>query len=336
MSKQIDQEQNKRLFDLLFRHQIYLEGVKDGLSADFVAMLSNLFTEFAKYIGQMPYATMDEFSKAELSKFVGKFLASQSEAFGQYISDLMLLLEEFLAADIEVTNAIAEDIDGVAPEDQDESKLWAAILAEPISANGELIKPYITRFYNSALLGVTALVRMGYANGWTAFQLQQALTGESQTLFRNGLFSKLASQNSSLVNTVMQQISSGTQAAVFSGIYERYQWVAILDNRTTVICRSRNGTIYIYGQGPLPPAHYNCRSKAVPITGETQSHSIPESYWEWISQQPEAFQNDVLGLSTATKLRAGDLKASDFTSISTNEPLTISEFASKIKYILAI
>jgi SPP1 gp7 family putative phage head morphogenesis protein len=339
MSKKLDQlftDKNQRLFDLLFRHQVYLEGVKAGLANDFAAMLTELFQKFAKYIGQMRYTTMDEFTKLELNEFIRKFNNVQSEAYNSYTESLIQLLQAFLDSDVEVSQAMDEDIEGVKSPDQNNDRLWASVNSQPIPANGELIKPYIKRFSTAAQFAVIALIRMGYANGWTAAQLTEALAGARETLFRNGLFAKLTAQNRSLVNTVMQQVSSGVQASVFSGTYDRYQWVAILDNRTTVICRSRNGTIYEYGKGPLPPAHYNCRSKAVPLLNGTESHEIPESYWEWLSQQPESFQNDVLGLDTATKLRNGELKSSDFKSISTNEPLTISDFTSKIKFILAL
>lgn len=52
-------------------------------------------------------------------------------------------------------------------------------------------------------------------------------------------------------------------------LVEAYQWSAVLDDRTSDICRHLDGKIY--GIGDLsgwlkPPAHFNCRSILVPIT----------------------------------------------------------------------
>jgi len=52
-------------------------------------------------------------------------------------------------------------------------------------------------------------------------------------------------------------------------IVEAYQWSAILDNRTSNICRHMDGKIFKIGELSdwlKPPAHFNCRSILVPIT----------------------------------------------------------------------
>jgi SPP1 gp7 family putative phage head morphogenesis protein len=48
---------------------------------------------------------------------------------------------------------------------------------------------------------------------------------------------------------------------------ERYQYVAILDNRTTNICRKLHNKIFEVKdkKAPKPPQHFNCRSSIVPI-----------------------------------------------------------------------
>jgi SPP1 gp7 family putative phage head morphogenesis protein len=58
-----------------------------------------------------------------------------------------------------------------------------------------------------------------------------------------------------------------------------YEYVAILDERTTEICRSRDGRKFPKDQieGNLPPAHFQCRSTVVPVfTWETEAE-----WFEW-------------------------------------------------------
>jgi hypothetical protein len=130
--------------------------------------------------------------------------------------------------------------------------------------------------------------------------------------FIGGLFGLLLSQQTSLLNTAVQHVSSEAQAAVSSLYFEQYQWVAILDGKTTQICIDRDGNVYVYGEGPLPPAHWNCRSKAVPVVSGSHLHNVPTSYAAWLLTQPQSFVNDA----------------------STTKPLTLTEFQGKVKYIL--
>lgn len=51
-----------------------------------------------------------------------------------------------------------------------------------------------------------------------------------------------------------------------TGVVAAYQYSAILDDRTSEICRGLHGKIFKAGTEPVPPTHFNCRSVLVPIT----------------------------------------------------------------------
>jgi len=51
-----------------------------------------------------------------------------------------------------------------------------------------------------------------------------------------------------------------------SGVVSGYQYSAILDDRTTEICRGLHGKKFKAGTEPIPPMHFNCRSVLIPIT----------------------------------------------------------------------
>lgn len=55
----------------------------------------------------------------------------------------------------------------------------------------------------------------------------------------------------------------------------RELYVAVLDSRTTVICRSLNGKVFTVGSGPYPPLHWNCRSTRVPLPPEGEVPELP-------------------------------------------------------------
>lgn len=113
-----------------------------------------------------------------------------------------------------------------------------------------------------------------------------------------------------------------------------YRWVSVLDDRTSQRCRSLDGQVFRFGEGPLPPAHANCRSSIVAEPVGRWLKRMPSagrrgmSYYEWLRTQPEAFQNDALGVTRATLFRKGGLSAEQFARLNLGrnfEPLTLEE-----------
>lgn len=131
-----------------------------------------------------------------------------------------------------------------------------------------------------------------------------------------------------------------------------YRWVSRLDSKTSQICRSLDGRVFQFDKGPLPPAHPNCRSSiAAEIPGRwlkrtpdgrfarrderkakgadgTEPVDGKTTYYEWLKTQPEAFQNDALGVTRATLFRKGGMSAATFAKLNLGrnfQPLTLDE-----------
>lgn len=131
-----------------------------------------------------------------------------------------------------------------------------------------------------------------------------------------------------LTRTIVNHTSSRARHAALeenAGLLEGYEWVAVLDLRTTLICGGRDGRLYRLGQGPLPPAHWNCRSTIAPVVGEEfQKKSLPgfkkptgkitpeTTYGDWLKQQTADFQNEALGPTRAKLFREGGLTVDRF------------------------
>src|SRR3569833_960610 len=223
-------------------------------------------------------------------------------------------------------------VNGTSKRDDELSNI---IANEPLPATAKTIADMYKDFGNTTSLALVVLLRNAYADGWTINKFLKAVAGDKAINFNDELFARYYVQNFSLLNTVLQHASAIVQESVASNYFSYYQWVSVLDNRTTEICIARNGTVYIFGKGPLPPAHFNCRSKAVHTEKDQEVHDIPKSYYAWLKDQPADFQNDILGATRAADLRSGKLGADDFASIvGTIKPISLSEFTKKLKYIL--
>jgi|TARA_R100001480_G_scaffold347_2_gene903 SPP1 gp7 family putative phage head morphogenesis protein len=176
--------------------------------------------------------------------------------------------------------------------------------------NGEVVDKAFKRIATrqAELFGLT--VRNGLLSGETIRQISQRLRGRLRKGQRGSIdrIIQAGGQMTSGANNQMRAIvrTSVTQIAVEVDrfialanplITNRYRYTAVLDSRTSARCRSLDGKIYEWGKGPLPPQHFNCRSRTRSIwRGETGRESeIRQDYGAWLNEQDEATKLDVLG-----------------------------------------
>lgn len=107
-----------------------------------------------------------------------------------------------------------------------------------------------------------ALIRRGIAEGWTQDRIALEL--------RRGSVTKISrNQSKGLVVTAITSVAAQADQAVYEAnkhAINGYQYVAVLDSRTTWICAHRDGKIFpTTDTVHLPPAHFHCRSTTVPV-----------------------------------------------------------------------
>ena len=147
--------------------------------------------------------------------------------------------------------------------------------------------------------------------GRLQFGSNQEMTARAQAL-AGGTGMKLANnQVRTIVRTSVNQVQTMANQAVYSAnqeVTKRYEYVATLDARTSAICGSLDGKTFKYGEGPMPPQHFNCRSTTVPIIDDedlrkrfpdTRPSSVGrvsqnESYPDWLKKNPN-MQTEALG-----------------------------------------
>lgn len=134
------------------------------------------------------------------------------------------------------------------------------------------------------------------------------------------------------------QVGRGATFAQNRDILEGYEWVSVLDSRTTLECAGLDGRIFPIGQGPQPPAHWGCRSQIVAavlpeyqqrgLEGERKAEggevTANTTYGSWLKRQPASFQNEALGDTRAALFRRGGLDIDKFTD-PTGQRYTIAE-----------
>ena len=147
--------------------------------------------------------------------------------------------------------------------------------------------------------------------GRLQFGKNQEMTAKAQALAGgNGM--KLANnQVRTIVRTSVNQVQTMASQEVYAAnqeVTQRYEYVATLDSKTTALCGSLDGKTFRYGEGPMPPQHFNCRSTTVPVIDDedlrrrfpdTRPSSVgrvsqDESYPDWLNKNP-SMQTEALG-----------------------------------------
>lgn len=119
-----------------------------------------------------------------------------------------------------------------------------------------------------------------------------------------------------LMRTSINQVANASSQQVYEAnqdVTKKYRYVATLDSRTSPICRALDGKEFVYGKGPVPPQHFNCRSTTVPIVDykglgfdppppskrSSRNGLVPsdQTYGQWLENQSKAVKDDVLGAS---------------------------------------
>lgn len=332
-----------RLLDVMTRHQIYLEGVKEHYSLSFNTTVQAIQRDFRELFFNLDYDDLGVMSKRELERFIRALRRSQTAHYSVYIAALLEDLRKFMEADTELqvdilketqeTNALALAALAALLTRKGSKTLWAKMLNAPLPANGLTPESLLEYFATSSGFTVETLVRKAWANKATTKATLSMLIGTARLNRRDGALLRFSTQASGIVATLLQHAAGIAQAATASAYFESYRWVSVIDGKTSDICLSRNGRVYRYGEGPIPPAHMRCRSKTVPVDDDVEL--VDASYYAWMQRQPEAVQNDVLGEARAAQLRAGKLKAADMPKFDTPTPLTLAGFVGKLRLILA-
>ena len=195
--------------------------------------------------------------------------------------------------------------------------------AEITLPNGKIVEKAFRGIADSQADLITSRVRVGLMEGEPAsdiaktlrgrlqFGRNQEMTAKAQRL-AGGTGTKLANnQVMAIVRTSVNQVQNAASQAVYKAnkdITAKYQYVATLDSRTSLICASLDGKIFEYNKGPLPPQHFNCRSTTVPVLDDAElermfpdtrpsaTGRVPQdkNYGTWLKENP-AIQTKTLG-----------------------------------------
>lgn len=237
----------------VIRHQVFVQRFGAKVGNDFISIMIDL-QEAAEDRLLNPNLTDFQRERLELISrdLEAQFRASVSESAQERIEEL----KRFGQYEAEFSEGLlGTNISGSTTLPSPEQISAAIDFAKMDVTNSGLgIRQIFTGFTDKAAKQVAREITEGAVLGETNRQISDRLGR------LNGLHK---SQAMTLTRTVTNNVSAIARDEVMRAnedVLEGYEWVAALDNRTTLVCASRDGKVYSFSDpdAPRPPAHFNC------------------------------------------------------------------------------
>jgi SPP1 gp7 family putative phage head morphogenesis protein len=129
-------------------------------------------------------------------------------------------------------------------------------------AGDETLSEGWTRISASERRRLEEVMRKGISEGWSEARLTREV--------RRGNALRISKTHAEgLVTTAITSVQAQADHEVYaanSALLDGWQYVSVVDSKTTPVCRFRDGHIYPLGDVKhLPPAHFRCRATTAPV-----------------------------------------------------------------------
>lgn len=347
---------NQDILDSTIRHMVWVERYKtkevkrilkilEQADDDLVAQIAARLTKIEARGYDLGVATterltilLDEIRQQR--KEIMRVLAAESKDELTVFSEYEAEFQESVIVNSAKTYGV--DLAMVSPA---AAQLKAVVTSQPFQ--GRLLKEWFADLGVDTGRRLSDAVRIGIVEGQTTDQIVRRIRGTKAKGYADGVMSIGKRNAEAIVRTAISHVSSRASDELCDAnadIIKGVKFVAVLDSRTSAICRSLDSKIFTVAKKPKLPLHFNERSKLIPYLGEaitkglraSVTGSVPDdtTYGDWLRWQPVAVQNDILGVQKAQLFRKGGLPLDRFVDNSGKE-YTLAELRSRDSEIWA-
>jgi SPP1 gp7 family putative phage head morphogenesis protein len=322
---------SQKLVDTLISHRVGVELFSKGQIKKIHALLQDVAGDVrSQLLENLPTSgRMTPNKRKALERLLKKVDGGITEAHAAINDQLYEALAEIgsfesgFSLDFLSAQAGQLGIDGgIDLELLDAKMLNQIIESEPL--NGRYLKDWFQGLEIGHQNEIRRQVNIGMAEGESHDQIIARLMGKNNGSSTLGLMRGRAEM---VVRTSVNHVTNRVHMETIDrnkDIFPKYQWISILDSRTTPICQGRHASVYQTGKGPIPPAHPSCRSTIIGLLKEDDGEDIPE-YKDWLERQDPDMQERVLGPSRFKLFQQG-VKADKFIA-KDGTKITLAELA---------
>lgn len=311
---------NEDLLEAALLRELQRRKLDDALAAEVVRVLRDeVLPDIAERLNGLPFDKLTEFDERLIAL---RNAIRESIGWDRITSAAMTGLTD--AAAIEAAGSLAELNNALG-------FTWPTVLPSPdmlISIvterpfNGKLMGEWFGTLGEVAQKDIYEAFRVGMIEGKRIPDMTKDLLLRQYDAFTTGGVQKVFRNVEATVRTAANAVQTRTRlvfAEENSEIIKAVEYVATLDDRTTMICMSLHGNVYpVDDLGPIPPQHYNCRSTLTYVTKsweemgidarevefEQRFREIGASRMDGIVAKPPTFDEFLAGRSTEFQDRA--------------------------------
>lgn len=305
------------ILDDTLRHAHYLERYKSGVVKKIIGLLNK---GNDKYYAQIYRSKLENLNRRDVDKLLVRLKKSIKAGYEPVIEVLDAEIRDLGQAESLWQKKV---IDGLVPiqldwEAPSEEQIYASVNSRPFE--GLLLKDWYKGLEDGAFRRIKQNIMQGYVEGQTTDQIVRNIREVSEGRTRRAAETAVRTALAHTSNIARNESYRRNRRVI-----KAIEWVATLDNRTTAVCRARDGKTYPYNKGPRPPAHAGCRSTTIPVLKSLRQLGIKAdevpvkstrasmngqvsgelNYDGWLRKQPREFQDDVLGVQKARLFRKG-------------------------------
>lgn len=311
--------------DAITRHQIYILRYSAGREKEAAVYVDEVFTKIREELDKKELTLMD---RIELDRFYAEVQEFSDDIYGRLAEKM-----------------IEDSVDLMSFENEWNGSMLSRLLQQDITLTPEVAAStvmFVSEIVaGGTLLTLPAMFRRNKINRIIQTLRDAEVARDVNEVIKMNMEMERAlhkKQAGTLIRTLANSTSVTARNNFFKAnqsYFDGYEWVAVLDSRTSLICASRDGKVYPITddpeKSPKPPAHFSCRStitpklkpqyeksdkepKRRPATGAAGQKKVNSktTYESWLKRQPKEFQDDVLGPSRGRLFRNGGLTLSKF------------------------
>jgi hypothetical protein len=221
----------------------------------------------------------------------------------------------------------------------------ASTLVSRTPIRGKTLNHWLDLLAGADAEQVATQIRIGLRESVSPSEITDAIRGTPRSDFSDGISARLVDKVDGLSRTAVVETTQAARELVWSKNRKRIKgvvWSAVLDNRTSEICRGLDGRVApLYGMEDTldpglprleppdkrPPAHFRCRSMMSAIIDGILPRQT--SYESWLKGQSEEQQKDILGPRRYNLLITNTLNFNQLFEARSGRPLTLKELKAR-------
>lgn len=240
------------------RHQLLFERLKTGMVESFVPYYRRIVDAIRQRLSVIEADSTADMSRFDKAALISDILNIVRPILEQYENGMTELLASILRVELQAFASI------LGTDEIAFNQAWTRFSASVVPAVGAMPLDMVKGIGLLVSTSIIKTINRAYADSLSVSEMRRMLVGDAASIYGEATMHRVSRSNLVMVETVAQHLSQAALAETGALVGNTYTWCSLLDAGTTLICRDRNGNTYQYGKGPLPPAHYACRSFTVP------------------------------------------------------------------------